>query len=198
MPKLARSFGPTPMTNQQLDAILALQLAVAHAGETSTDPPRLGWWSTAMCDEFGGEDLLRRLTPRTWQWGVLETARAAAIVTDDRLRRRAEDPDNLVTLYRLGFEIDEQVGERLSELKQSESEVEEALPILAALTSAWSREAFESFLRSLGEANFTATVTGRRLRGAPPDDPVEQARQLAAALLPLEAQYILPHYRVGR
>jgi hypothetical protein len=186
------------MDNQQLDTILTLQLAVAHAGETDTAPPRLGWWRSSMCDEFGGEDLLRRLTPRTWRWGVLETARAAAIATDERLRRRAEDPENLVTLYRLGFEVDEQVGERLRDLKQREATVEEALPSLAGVTAAWSRDAFESFLRPLGDANVTATITGRRLRGVLPEDPVERARQLAAGLLPLDAQYVLPHYRIRR
>ena len=77
------------MTDSDLDAILALQLAVAWAGEAQSSPPRLGWWRTAMCDVDGGEDLLRRLTPKTWEWGVLESCRAAARRVDDR---RAELP----------------------------------------------------------------------------------------------------------
>jgi hypothetical protein len=90
------------MTNDQLDEVLALQLSIAWAGEANTEPKRMGWWRTGMCDEFGGEDLLKRLTPRTWEWAVLESARAAATKVDDRARNRAEDPDNLITLYRLG------------------------------------------------------------------------------------------------
>ncbi|PKN53851.1 MAG: hypothetical protein CVU56_29675, partial [Deltaproteobacteria bacterium HGW-Deltaproteobacteria-14] len=54
-----------------LDAVLTLQLAVAWAGEADTDPPRLPYWRTALSDPFGGEDLLRRLAPRTWRWAVL-------------------------------------------------------------------------------------------------------------------------------
>ena len=91
------------MTTEQLDEILKLQLTVAWAGEARTEPPRLGWWQTGMCDEFGGEDLLKRLTPRTWRWAVLETARAAAKRVDDQARSQAYNPDHLVTLYRLGF-----------------------------------------------------------------------------------------------
>ena len=37
-----------------------------------------------MCDEFGGEDLMKRLAPKTWSWAVLESARAAAKRVDDR------------------------------------------------------------------------------------------------------------------
>ena len=120
------------MTNDQLDEVLILQLAIAWAGEANTDPKRMGWWRTGMCDEFGGEDLLKRLTPKTWEWAVLESARAAAKKVDDRARNRAEDPDNLITLYRLGFEIDEQLDERLLELKQSGVPLREAFPDLAA------------------------------------------------------------------
>ncbi len=50
---------------QHLDELLELQLAVAWAGESDTEPGRLGWWRTAMCDEFGGENLMRRVGPNT-------------------------------------------------------------------------------------------------------------------------------------
>lgn len=66
------------LTNDELDEVLVLQLAIAWAGEADTDPTRMGWWRTSMCDEYGGEDLLKRLTPKTWEWAVLESARAAA------------------------------------------------------------------------------------------------------------------------
>lgn len=186
------------MTNEQLDEILKLQLSIAWAGERNTDPPRLGWWQTGMCDEFGGEDLLKRLTPKTWSWAVLESARAAARRVDDRARNRAEDPDNLLTLFRLGFEVDEQLDERLLELKQSGRPIAEALPELADLSGEWSEKRFSSWVQSCGEPGFTATATGRRLKGSAPKDLGETARNLTAALLPIDKEYPLPHFRLGR
>ncbi len=186
------------MTNEQLDEILNLQISVAWAGEKITDPPRLGWWQTGMCDEFGGEDLLKRLTPKTWNWAVLESARAGAKRVDDRARSRAEDPDNLLTLFRLGFEVDEQLDERLLELKQSGRPISEALPEFAELSGEWSADRFTIWLEAHGEASFTATATGRRLKGSAPEDLGETAKSLTAALLPTGDAYPLPHYRLGR
>lgn len=158
----------------------------------------MGWWRTGMCDEYGGEDLLKRLTPKTWQWAALESVRAAAKKVDDRARNQSEDPDNLITLYRLGFEIDERLDERLLELKQSGVPLNESLPELAALCEEWSDERLKVLLGGLGEASYTATATGRRLKGAAPKDHVSVARQLAAALLPLGSDYALPYFRIGR
>ena len=186
------------MNNEQLDRILLLQLAIAWAGETITDPPRLGWWRTEMCDEFGGEDLLKRLTPKTWQWAVVESARAAAKRVDERARNRADDPDHLLTLYRLGFEADEQLDERLLELKQSGVSPAEAFPAFAELRADWSSERIAAWLGEHGEPGYSATATGRRLKGRVPKDLSEAAKKLAAALLPLEKDYVLPHFRLGR
>ena len=186
------------MTTDQLDQILKLQLAISWAGETNTSPPRLGWWRTAMCDEYGGEDLLRRLAPKTWKWAALEVCRAAARKVDDAARSTADDADSLVSLYRLGFEVDERLDERLLELKQSGVPPFEAFPHLAALLSEWSREGLEVWLSGCGKAEYTATATGRRLKGEMPADLAVAASQLAAALLPLADRYALPHFRVKR
>ncbi len=186
------------MTNDELDEVLYLQLAIAWAGEADTDPKRLGWWRTGMCDEYGGEDLLKRLVPKTWQWAVLESTRAAAKKVDDRARNRAEDPDNLITLYRLGFEVDEQLDERLLELKQCGVPLSESFPDLAVLFEKWSDERLKSWLGKLEEAGYSSTATGRRLKGTAPKDISAAARQLAAALLPLDRKYALPYFRIGR
>ena len=186
------------MTNDQLDEVLVIQLVIAWAGEKSTDSPRLGWWRTEMCDEFGGQDLLKRLTPKTWQWAVLESARAAAKRVDEQARSHAEDPDHLLTLYRLGFEADEQLDERLLELKQSCVPVSEALPNLAVIFETWTAERMASWLGKLGESGYSATATGRRLKGKAPRDLSELTKKLAGAFLPLEKEYVLPHFRVGR
>ena len=183
---------------EMLDHILKLQIAVAWAGEANTDPPRLGWWRTAMSDEFGGQDLLRRLTPKTWQWATLECCRAAAKRVDDAARSTSHDADHLVSLYRLGFELDERLDERLLELKQRGVPPTEVFPELAELFSDWSKSRVESFFANYGEASFTTTATGRRLRGEMPTDHATVAARLAAALLPIADKYPLPHYRIGR
>ncbi|MCC0179870.1 BrxE family protein, partial [Waterburya agarophytonicola K14] len=55
-----------------------LQFFVAWAGEGLTDPSRLNWWSTQLLDEWGGEDLFKRLLPRTFEWALLEATRQVA------------------------------------------------------------------------------------------------------------------------
>ncbi len=49
------------ISNNIVDEILALQLAVAWAGEGVCEPERLGWWKTDMVDPDGGGDLMRGL-----------------------------------------------------------------------------------------------------------------------------------------
>jgi len=151
-----------------------------------------------MSDEFGGEDLLRRLTPKTWQWAVLESCRAAAKRVDDAARRNADHADHLISLYRLGFEVDERLDERLLELKLDGLPPTEVFPGLAELFSDWSLELFESWIAECGEARFTTTATGRRLIGEMPQDVLAAATQLVAALLPIADNYGLPHFRVAR
>lgn len=107
---------PTPTSD--LDRLLAAQLAVAWAGE-SGEERRLGWWRTDLVSEFGGHDLFKRLLPHTWAWAALQGAREAARRRDAELRAKANDPDQILSLFSLGFELDERVEERLNELKRS-------------------------------------------------------------------------------
>ncbi len=67
------------ITQHALDAILALQLTVAWAGEGLADPKRLDWWRTDLVDPMGGGDLFARLFPKTHRWASLEAVRKAAI-----------------------------------------------------------------------------------------------------------------------
>ena len=53
-----------PLPPHALDAILALQLTVAWAGEGLSDPKRLDWWRTDLVDALGGGDLFARLLPK--------------------------------------------------------------------------------------------------------------------------------------
>jgi len=180
-----------------LDEILSLQLLVAWAGEGQTEPKRLGWWRTSLADEFGGEDLFKRLTPRTWKWAVLEAARIAARFADAEARSHAADGDQLISLFHFGFELDEQLDDRLAELKRSERDPTEALPLLAATKRPWNAEAFLGSLRDLGTATTAASSIGRRLKGSMPTSPVEVARQLAVAMVPPGDRYPAPHWKVG-
>src|SRR5262245_48460224 len=97
-----------------LDAILALQVTVAWAGEK----PRLGWWRTDILDEAGARDLLARLTPRTVEWTAFEAVREAARRADERMRQRSATPDRARTLFHFGFELDEHLAERLADHKR--------------------------------------------------------------------------------
>ena len=178
-----------------MDRILTLQLAIGWAGEANTDPPRLKWWRTALNTEFGGEDLFKRLTPRTWRWAVLEAARAAARKVDAEARARAADADQLVSLFRLGFELDEQVDDRLAELKRGAGDPRQVLPELGPVISSWNPDAFKAWLSALGAPEVSPTSIGQRLKGAPPSDPVALAVALAAAMDPSSKHYPAPHFK---
>ena len=179
-----------------LDEILTLQLLVAWAGEGLSDPPRLGWWRTMLADEFGGDDLFKRLTPRTWKWAVLEAARVAARSVDADARSHAADGDHLLSLFHFGFVVDEQLDDRLSELKRSTADPIEALPDLGVTTKSWDAAAFLKGLGALATPTFAGSSVGRRLKGELPVDRVLAARMLAAAMSPVSERYPAPHFKV--
>lgn len=178
-----------------IDALLTAQLVIAWAGEAGEER-RLGWWRSDLVSEFGGEDLFQRLLPHTWRWAVLQGAREAARRRDAELRAQTHDPDRVVTLFHLGFVLDERVEERLQELKRAGREPKEALPGLAEVFGeSWDRGRFTTWVQGHGAANYVAAPVGRQLKGAPPDSPELLVRQLVAALWPLGESYPLPHFR---
>ena len=187
-----------PAPTSELDLLLTAQLAVAWAGEAGEER-RLGWWRTDLASEFGGHDLLGRLLPHTWQWAALQGAREAARRRDAELRSKANDPDKVLSLFSLGFELDERADERLSELKRSGSAPNVALPVLDELLSeSWSSDAFTGWVQSHGDAVYSAAPIGRLLKGAPPEELDRLVRNLVAALAPLTDSYPLPHFRRGK
>lgn len=188
------------VASSELDLALTAQIVVAWAGEGGEDP-RLGWWQTDLVSEYGGEDLLKRLLPRTWPWAVLQAVREAARRKDEELRGKASDPDQLVTLYRFGFELDEQIEERLQDHKRSGRSPVEALPGLgevlgATLQTPWDRAQFLQWLEAHGPVQAEVVPTGRQLKGARPAGLDRRVAQLVAALAPLADSYPLPHFRV--
>lgn len=190
--------GPERLPTEDLDRLLEAQIIVAWAGEGGEEP-RLGWWKTDMMSEFGGEDLFQRLLPQTWEWAVIQAAREAARRHDAQLRAKVHDPDTLVSLYRLGFTLDERVDERVQELKRSGVSPKEAFPALRGLMSQdWDRGRFLDWVQDHGIAEFDAAPAGRQLKGSPPDALAETVDRLIAALAPLSDQYPLPYFRRPR
>jgi hypothetical protein len=188
------------LNNSDLDQALTAQIVVAWAGE-SGEAPRLGWWQTDLVSEFGGEDLLKRLLPRTWPWAMLQAVREAARRKDEELRSKASDPDQLVTLYRFGFELDEQIEERLQFHKRSGLSPVEALPGLGevlgtTLHQGWDKADFQEWLEAFTPVQAEPMPTGRQIKGPAPGGLDRRVAQLLAALAPLADSYPLPHFRV--
>jgi len=180
-------------TSEQLDSILCRQLVVAWAGEKNEDAPRLGWWETDMYSEFGGQDLFRRLCPRTRLWAALEIAREAARRADAASRKR--DARQVLSLYPLGFDLDEALADLLAIHKRSGKVPEEVFPQFAALTSAWDPAAFEAWASQGERPNLAKEPAGRRLTSPRPENPAELSRQFVRSLLPLSEEYPCPHMR---
>ncbi|WP_237310550.1 BREX-6 system BrxE protein [Streptomyces sp. AMCC400023] len=183
---------PIPMSD--IDTALTSQLVVAWAGETGEER-RLGWWRSDLVSEYGGEDLFRRLLPGTWRWAVLQGAREAARRMDGELRRQDHDPDRIVSLFSLGFELDERIEERFQDLKRSGRAPDEALPGLAVIRDGWHPDHFWDWVIGHGEADMAASPVGRRLKGSPPIVLDQRVRKLVAGLTPATETYPLPHYR---
>jgi hypothetical protein len=184
-----------PVSTAAIDTALTAQIIVAWAGE-SGEQKRLGWWRTDLVSEFGGEDLFRRLLPGTWEWAVLQGVREAARRRDAELRRQDHDPDRIISLFHLGFELDERIQERFSDLKRADRDPQKALPGLAMIRKGYDRDHFERWLQNAGHASATVTPIGRHVRGLVPADLPTLVNALLAALAPLPDHYPLPHFRV--
>jgi hypothetical protein len=185
----------TQVTDEALHAILAMQLTIAWAGEGRCSPRRLGWWDTDLIDDAGGGDFFARLLPRTHAWASLEAVREAARRTDAKARGKMANPDKMRTLFFLGFELDEQLGDRLGALKRKGRTPAEALALPIPLTADFSREKLLAAFHG-GNVAFTVVPGGRLVKGARPDAPEIAVARLAAALGPLADHYPLPFYKL--
>ena len=179
----------------QLDRALTAQLVVAWAGEGGEEQ-RLGWWRSDMIAGHGGLDLFRRLLPSTAEWAVLQAAREAARRTDADMRRRDHDPDRILSLFRLGFELDERLEEHLQDLKQSGRGPYKALPGLTmAIAPVWDAGRFLDWVQTHGDVKTDVTPSGRHIAGSSSADLDDLVRRLVGALAPLGESYPLPHFR---
>jgi hypothetical protein len=179
-----------------LDEILTLQLAVAWAGEAADeDEPRLGWWKTDLISKYGGIALFNRLAPRTAPWAAYEAAREAARRVDAERRSADATPDHLVSLFHLGFEVDEQLEDRLLDLKHAGAPPREALPKLAALSEDWQPDAFAEWIAPRAAPKTVQEPSGLRLVGDVSAVAVERARAFSAVLAVMPERYPCPHVR---
>ncbi len=184
-----------PGVDSGVDEILAIQLTVAWAGEGRCTPKRLGWWDTDLIDEAGGGDLFARLLPQTHAWASLEAAREVARRTDAKARSKMADPDKMRTLFFLGFELDEQLYDRLLALKVEGRPPAAALPVRVPLTAEFSTDQLSRVFES-GDAAFSIVPGGRQLNAMWRDTPEAMVKQLAAALVPFAPQYPLPFFKL--
>ena len=189
----SRQTSPIPVS--EIDRLLTVQIAVAWAGEGG-ETPRLGWWKSDLVSEFGGRDLFQRLLPHTWEWAVLQAVREAARRRDAELRRQDNNPDRILSLYSLGFEIDEHIDQRLQDLKgDGRCPAEALLGLKDVLADDWQPSRFGDWVQGHGEANCVKAPIGRRIKGNPPESLSLAVNHLVAALWPLGGEYPLPHYR---
>lgn len=180
------------LTPPQLDEILALQASVAWAGEGAGEPRRLGWWKSDLVDREGGGDLLARLVPHTAPWASLALVRQAARRVDESAREKLGQGDRVWTLFRFGFVVDEQLEDRLAQHRAAGAEPAQVLGEQYVIEKPWDRSGFAQRLESLGQPKVEVVPGGRKLRTRT-SSPVEAARLLAAALVPLGAEYPLPY-----
>jgi len=185
------------LTSETLDAILAVQFTVAWAGESQESTKRLGWWRTDLVDATGGGDFMARLLPRTHAWAALEAVREAARRIDEQARKGMAEPDHVRSIYFLGFEVDERLGERIADHKRSGVTPAQALQLPMAFDAPFTAEAFTAALGAKTKAPaFDVVPGGRQLKGAMPDRLEDAVQTLAAALVPPPERYPLPFYRV--
>ncbi len=127
---------------------------------------------------------------------MLQAVRHAAKIHDASFRAKDHDPDRLLTLYSLGFEIDEKVDERLVQFKQNSKAIEEMLPDVASLINGgWSLDRFTSWVAKHGKESTTTVPAGRRLKGQPPEQIQTLLGKLIAGLAPLADTYPMPHFK---
>lgn len=172
-----------------LDALLDLQCRVAWAGESPSESAHLGWWRTDLLDPNSGGDFVARLARRTGGWAGLQAVREAARLADQKSRQRLADPDKVRTLFFWGFELDEQLADRLRQRKWSAKP-----PVDHGDFDAQQLE--QEFKAQAPQASYTIQASGRQMSGSMPDDPLQAARMLVAALAPLGDAYPMPFFRI--
>ncbi|MEN8446804.1 MAG: BREX-6 system BrxE protein [Cyanobacteria bacterium J06555_13] len=186
------------LTDSILDSILGWQFTIAWAGEGECEPRRLGWWRTDLIDEAGGGDLFQRLFPQTHEWSSLEAVRQAAIANDASIRQRLAQPDLVNTLFFWGFNVDEQLADRLAQHKRGQIAPADCLDFPVALGSEFDRGDLAVALKIPGKpVSYEVVPEGREIVEEASRSYALRAQKLAAAFLPFTERYSMPFYRVS-
>lgn len=193
----ARDSSPAPASTVDLDAVLAIQLNVAWAGETVAGEDRLAWWRTELTDPDAGGDFLARLLPRTHVWAALGAVREAARRVDEAARHRVGTPDDLWTIFHFGFAWDERLDARLAELRRDGKPPRDAFGDALIVGDRFERTAFAAWLEGLARDAKTEVAPGGRKLAGRPTSPAFAAPKLARALMPIGPTYPLPFFVVG-
>jgi hypothetical protein len=114
---------------------------------------------------------------------VREVARRA----DATKRAQLHNPDQVISIFHLGFSRDERIDERLQELKRSGKQPQDALKQVQS--GEWRRDTFEAWAKSQGNADFTPAPVGRRLKGQAPEALTALMGSLVAGLASLTDAY---------
>jgi hypothetical protein len=102
----------------------------------------------------------------------------------------------VVSLYNLGFTVNERIEDRFQALKQSGMTPTDALPALNNLVSPeWNQDEFKDWVSGHGEVTFEKLPTGRRIRGKMPESLDLLVNKLVAGLAPFSDDYPMPHFR---
>jgi hypothetical protein len=113
-------------------------------------------------------------------------------------RAKHGDGDKLRTIFFLGFDLNEKLGDRLAVHKRDRRVPEDVLTFPFPLAGKFPQVAVAQFLATDGPAAFEKVPPiGRRLKGTIPKGPDRLVAVLAAALLPPTDQYPMPFHRPG-
>ena len=181
----------TRIEDSILDIILELQIKIARAGEQE----RLSWWRIDATDLEGGGDFFTRLVGSVSGLCAVEAAIMGARMFELQKIDEAGIDYEIISLFNPEFNLKMQLDERWMHFKNNPDGSPEVINILLDHELAFNRNAFAMELESYQRPRFERTPLGRKISGQFPNDPVQQMRQLAALLLPLEDRfYSFPYY----
>jgi hypothetical protein len=179
------------ISDESLDAIIALQMTIARAGELE----RLSWWNVDATDIRGGGDFFTRLVGESSGIAAIDTAIAGARHHEEKLLSHLPNKDRFVTLFHPDFELHLQLRERWNHLTRNTDTIAGYMASLMDHHSTFDRPALESLLKSFPRPPFEISTIGLQIKGTPPGDPLVCMQQLAALLLPIRDKYPLPFYQ---
>ena len=179
-----------------LDKVLAMQIALAWAGEKY----RLGWWPSDVTERNGGYTQLQDLAPSSATWLALKTVREIAKRVDKETRSRSKHPDDIYTIFRLGFDVDDLLNKRLTHHIHAQAPIHILLKHIKWLHDPihqpWHQDELQVWIKTLTpqSTSHEHISLGRRIKASRPQNIVGHSIILMRLLLPLTHTYPMPHF----